>query len=41
MFCPDWYARLSKRVEPLIEGVPGLRQLGAAQYAFAATSGAR
>jgi ubiquinone/menaquinone biosynthesis C-methylase UbiE len=36
MFCPDWYARLSKRVEPLIEGVPGLRQLGAAQYAFAA-----
>ncbi len=27
MFSPDWLARLGKRIEPLIEATPGLRQL--------------
>jgi ubiquinone/menaquinone biosynthesis C-methylase UbiE len=36
MFAPDWYARLSKRVEPVVESIPGLRQIACAQYAFAA-----
>jgi len=30
MFCPDPLARTLKRVEPLVEGTPGLRQLACA-----------
>lgn len=33
-FCPDWAARLLKRVEPLVEALPGLRQVACAQYVF-------
>ena len=25
MFCPDWLARLARRIEPLVERVPGFR----------------
>lgn len=27
MFCPDWLARLTKAVEPILEGIPLLRDL--------------
>jgi hypothetical protein len=36
MFCPDWWARAAKRVEPLVERVPLVRHLGCAVYVFAA-----
>ncbi len=36
MFCPDWYARLAKRVEPALERMPPLRSLCCAQYVVAA-----
>lgn len=36
MFSPDWYARLAKRVEPLLERLPGVRAVVCAQYVFAA-----
>ena len=32
MFCPDWMARLCKRLEPIIERIPVIRQLACAQY---------
>lgn len=31
-FCPDWAARLLKALEPLVEALPLLRQVGCAQY---------
>lgn len=31
-FCPDWLAYSAKFFEPLIEQIPGLKQLGCAQY---------
>ncbi len=34
MFCPDWLARLCKRLEPFVENVPMLRQLVCAVYVF-------
>jgi len=33
MFSPDWLAAICKRVEPLVEALPGLRAVGCAQYA--------
>ena len=37
MFCPDWIAKLMKVIEPVIEAVPGLKQLGCAVYVFSAS----
>ena len=34
MFCPDWMARLLKRVEPLVERVWPLSRIACAVYAF-------
>lgn len=36
MFCPDWWARAAKRVEPAVERLPLVRFLGCAVYVFAA-----
>jgi SAM-dependent methyltransferase len=41
MFCPDWMARLTKRVEPAVERLPVLRHLGCAVYVFSARAGGR
>ena len=30
MFCPDWMARATKRLEPIVEGLPVLRALASA-----------
>jgi SAM-dependent methyltransferase len=37
MFCPDWLARLTKAIEPVIETVPVLRSIGCAVYLIVAT----
>lgn len=37
MFCPDWFARSLKTIEPLVEGLPLLNTLGCAVYVFVAT----
>ena len=39
MFCPDWMARLAKRVEPVVERLPMLRHLSCAVYVFSARAG--
>jgi SAM-dependent methyltransferase len=36
MFCPDWLARATKAVEPLLEAIPGLRALGCAVFILVA-----
>jgi SAM-dependent methyltransferase len=36
MFCPDWLARATKRVEPAVERLPAVRAVGCAVYVFAA-----
>jgi SAM-dependent methyltransferase len=36
MFCPDWMAKLMKRLEPLVERTPGLRSLCCAVYVLRA-----
>ncbi len=36
MFSPDWYARLAKRLEPVLERLPGVRAVACAQYVFTA-----
>lgn len=41
MFCPDWMARVTKRVEPAIERIPLLRHLGCAVYVFSARAADR
>lgn len=38
MFCPDWLARVTKRLEPLVERLPLVRNVGCAVYVFSATS---
>jgi len=38
MFAPDWIAKPAKRVEPLLERVPGLRACGCSQYVFSAAA---
>jgi SAM-dependent methyltransferase len=37
MFCPNWIARIMKAVEPIVETVPLIKQLGCAQYNFTAS----
>jgi len=37
MFSPDVYARAAKRIEPLLESVPGVRNIACAQYIFTAS----
>jgi len=37
MFAPDAYARAAKRIEPLLEALPGVRSVACAQYIFTAT----
>jgi len=37
MFAPDAYARAAKRIEPLLEALPGVRSVTCAQYIFTAT----
>ncbi len=34
MFAPDRYAQVAKRIEPVLEWGPGLRQAMCAQYVF-------
>lgn len=36
MFCPDWLARATKRVEPVVERLPLVRAVGCAVYVFSA-----
>jgi ubiquinone/menaquinone biosynthesis C-methylase UbiE len=36
MFCPDWFARALKRIEPVFERIPVLSAAGCAVYAFVA-----
>jgi SAM-dependent methyltransferase len=36
MFCPDWLARATKTVEPILEALPGLRALGCAVFVLVA-----
>ncbi len=38
MFCPDWLARATKFVEPVVERLPLVRDLCCAVYVFSATS---
>lgn len=38
MFCPDWMARATKRIEPLVERLPVIRNIGCAVYVFSATN---
>jgi len=39
MFCPDWMAKILKRLEPVFERVPGVRTVGCAVYVFSASAG--
>ncbi|OAI42029.1 hypothetical protein AYO40_02015 [Planctomycetaceae bacterium SCGC AG-212-D15] len=36
MFCPNWFARIFKVLEPLVERIPLMRLLSCAQYVFTA-----
>lgn len=36
MFCPDWMARVTKLVEPVVEAVPVVRHVACAVYVFRA-----
>ena len=36
MFCPDWMAKATKLVEPVVEAVPVVRHVGCAVYVFRA-----
>lgn len=36
MFCPDWMARVTKRLEPVVERLPLVRSLTCAVYVFSA-----
>lgn len=36
MFCPDWFARVTKFVEPVVETLPVVRHVGCAVYVFTA-----
>jgi SAM-dependent methyltransferase len=38
MFCPDWMARATKAIEPLVERLPLVRNIGCAVYVFSATN---
>jgi SAM-dependent methyltransferase len=39
MFCPEWFARACKAMEPLAEALPGVRHLGCGQHVFRAERG--
>jgi hypothetical protein len=39
-FCPDWAARMSRILEPVVEATPVLRALGCDTYVFVATRSA-
>ena len=34
MFCPDWFAKLSKSIEPTIERLPLLNHITCTVYVF-------
>ena len=36
MFSPDWFAKATKRLEPVVERVPVVKSVGCAVYAFTA-----
>jgi ubiquinone/menaquinone biosynthesis C-methylase UbiE len=36
MFCPRWFARCMKSLEPMLERLPLVRSIGCGQYVFAA-----
>lgn len=36
MFCPDWFARVLKKIEPFLEGTPVLNAAGCAVYVMVA-----
>lgn len=38
VFCPNWLARVLKRLEPLVEAMPLVRRVACAVYAFRARS---
>ena len=40
-FCPDWLARITKKVEPFIERAPLLNAMGCAVYVYTATKSER
>lgn len=40
MFCPDWLAKTTKAIEPLVEALPGARAMTCAVYVAVARSGA-
>jgi ubiquinone/menaquinone biosynthesis C-methylase UbiE len=35
-FCPDWFARMMKRIEPIVESVPVANRLGCSTYIMVA-----
>jgi SAM-dependent methyltransferase len=41
MFCPDWVAKVTKRLEPVVESLPFLRSSGCAVYVMIAQRNAR
>jgi ubiquinone/menaquinone biosynthesis C-methylase UbiE len=39
-FCPDWFARTMKRIEPIVEAIPIADRLGCSTYIMVATRNA-
>ena len=39
-FCPDWFARTMKRIEPVVEAIPIADRLGCSTYIMVATRNA-
>lgn len=37
MFCPDWLAKIAKKLEPIVEAIPIVRHISCAVYVFSAT----
>lgn len=37
-FCPDWMVKMLKPLEPVVEAIPGVKQLGCAVYVVTAAS---
>tara|TARA_R110002096_G_scaffold15071_6_gene53165 strand:- start:1437 stop:2177 length:741 start_codon:yes stop_codon:yes gene_type:complete len=35
-FCPDWFAKILKKLEPLVESIPGVRHICCGVYVFLA-----
>ena len=38
-FCPDWFARGIKAIEPIVESIPVVNRLGCGPYVMVATRG--